>query len=347
MKKILVIITIVLTLLAGSTQSTASAQIAPLPDFEVVVGDAHSQTIYGLYKVWLGRTPDKDGFNYWMQFDDPIAISEAFQSSAESTRIGLQGREWLKWAYQNAFNRAPDPEGLQYWETVLATQGQARVAVWLAQSDEIKNLTPFIQPPGEKYIASGISITEYEHYYVTFAHISYAELTVSPEGLAPVGSSKGIVEVNGNWFTETETLGRGMHEGVPYGTHQNEDETLWIAGDSIWISSFDWAYLERDYAVSGHPRLVFERKPVKHFSYDPVMYEPHRRTAIGISLEYVILIVSKDTGRFTALETAEILVEHGAYTGLMLDGGRSSQMAVRGEPVVHTGRDVMNRVVIY
>ncbi len=109
---------------------------------------ASLDTVSELYIAYYARPADPSGLQYWAtQLDASSidAILPAFANSAESTALyGTDDAATLiNFAYQNMFDRAPDPSGLSYWTNALATGAYTFVnAVWAiaaaaAGSDEI------------------------------------------------------------------------------------------------------------------------------------------------------------------------------------------------------------------
>lgn len=82
-----------------------------------------------LYKEELGRTPDKEGYEYWTKQDPRMSggvdpqeykeLQQAFRESSEYKKLQEVGpkTEAVQQAYQETFGRAADPEGLKYWST--------------------------------------------------------------------------------------------------------------------------------------------------------------------------------------------------------------------------------------
>ena len=73
------------------------------------------------YLQQLGRAPDQNGFNYWMQSGlTAPQISKGIQQSPESYQIGnATAKDYLTGLYQSQLGRAPDQEGLEYWASQM------------------------------------------------------------------------------------------------------------------------------------------------------------------------------------------------------------------------------------
>jgi uncharacterized protein YoxC len=99
------------------------------------VSDKEKQ-IFDLYDKILERTPDKDGFEYWMESTDSL---EKIASDMElSTENRIQEITRL---YDDIFDRIPDIQGLQYW--VNSADSLERIAQHLAESPEAQGLRGF------------------------------------------------------------------------------------------------------------------------------------------------------------------------------------------------------------
>lgn len=90
---------------------------------------AMTDSLDRLYQAYFLRTPDPDGFSYWLsQYvggQSLVTISDTFTRSAEYTSAysGLSNRSFVDMVYRNVMQRTPDAAGLSYWTSVL-DQGQ-------------------------------------------------------------------------------------------------------------------------------------------------------------------------------------------------------------------------------
>ena len=102
--------------------------------------------IYLLYGAILGRTPDAAGFDYWIDesLKEKLSISkigESFLNSSEYLATGAQHMsegQYVTYLYETVLNRAPDPQGFDYWNA-FSSAGHSRVELVLAfvQSSEV------------------------------------------------------------------------------------------------------------------------------------------------------------------------------------------------------------------
>ena len=131
--------------------------------------------VFRLYEVTLGRGPDVGGFDYWvgnLRGGMPLQTAAGyFIGCAEfQANIGsLNDTQFVNLLYNNALHRAPDPGGLDYWESALGN-GMTRDALVLAfsESDEAKAtnkplVETFIQTqdPGQANVLDGGLLTNY------------------------------------------------------------------------------------------------------------------------------------------------------------------------------------------
>ena len=87
------------------------------------------QSIIGLYVAYYNRAPDQSGFNYWvnqarLNGNDTalLSISAGFRNNekfAQDYPSQLSNSQFVTKIYKNILNRAPDPDGLNYWVSQL------------------------------------------------------------------------------------------------------------------------------------------------------------------------------------------------------------------------------------
>lgn len=81
-------------------------------------------TIERLYTTLLGRPSDDPGLQYWVGlFNKGTSVTEiiwAFLNSSEMATRYPSGRPSITQYYQMFLGRAPEPEGLAYWQSVIA-----------------------------------------------------------------------------------------------------------------------------------------------------------------------------------------------------------------------------------
>lgn len=86
-----------------------------------------------LYVTALGRAPDAQGFDFWLQANQAgVTIDEIraewFSSQEEVIKRfdGLSNEDFIGLSYIDAFGRLPDQEGLLYWDSLLEDGTLAR-----------------------------------------------------------------------------------------------------------------------------------------------------------------------------------------------------------------------------
>ncbi|WUR14183.1 DUF4214 domain-containing protein [[Empedobacter] haloabium] len=101
--------------------------------------------IFRLYQAAFDRTPDKPGLGYWIDKAEHGAslrsIAAGFMQSAEFKNMyGTGGPDsvFLEKLYQHALHRAPDEEGMLYWQHQLH-RGATRVDLLLSFADSPEN----------------------------------------------------------------------------------------------------------------------------------------------------------------------------------------------------------------
>jgi len=99
------------------------------------------QEIAKIYVGYFGRSPDPDGFNYWISdeasgFSVP-QIAESFSEQVEARELYpylvnpnvADPVNFVRSVYQNLFDRNPDPEGEAFWVNELNEANGSREAV--------------------------------------------------------------------------------------------------------------------------------------------------------------------------------------------------------------------------
>lgn len=98
-----------------------------------------AEIITQLYVGYYDRAPDPAGLNYWVgRYTDGMTLGQIAQSFAVQTESTTKypylanpniasSTTFITTIYQNLFGRAPDAEGLAYWQGQLASGGVARV----------------------------------------------------------------------------------------------------------------------------------------------------------------------------------------------------------------------------
>jgi Ca2+-binding RTX toxin-like protein len=97
---------------------------------------------YRIYEAVLGRAPDLEGLGYWINdMDNGVSLTTIAKGFIASTEFqGKYGANptyetYLNLLYNNILDRAPDPEGLNYWLTNMQN-GIDSPAVVLASFSE-------------------------------------------------------------------------------------------------------------------------------------------------------------------------------------------------------------------
>jgi len=73
-----------------------------------------------LYKMVLGRDPDKEGLDYWCGeinklLKTPTEVLRFFLNSPEFSNRKLNDKEFINVLYEVFFDRAPDKDGFNFW----------------------------------------------------------------------------------------------------------------------------------------------------------------------------------------------------------------------------------------
>ncbi len=126
-------------------------------------------------------------------------------------------------------------------------------------------------------------------------------------------------------------IGFAASRGTIYSEHTEAEPTLYIFQNNK--ASINHQLGKVYNAISGTKLLVWNGDPL-----DDLGDTPHPRTAVGLNRPGNTLIIIVVDGRqpgysegATLTEMAELLLDHGAYTGMNLDGGGSTTLVVADE----------------
>lgn len=130
-------------LVATVTPTAATVPDAPYTDTSC---DGYSDAVARLYVAAFGRTPEVDGFNFWLEqysganWNLP-EMAEFFLTSTEfEERFGDPDDEgFVTQLYNNVLGRDPDAGGLAYWVAELAG-GMGRSTLLLLFSESPENV---------------------------------------------------------------------------------------------------------------------------------------------------------------------------------------------------------------
>jgi hypothetical protein len=126
---------------------------------QIIFAGSVQDAVTDLYKIILNRQPDQGGLNWWTNqissgqrsFADTM---HEFIFSAEFNQIAYSksDTEFLKYTYQQTFNRAPDSSGFNWWLNQMRTVGYERKALFeqFVQSPEFRQSHP------DLFVASSI-----------------------------------------------------------------------------------------------------------------------------------------------------------------------------------------------
>lgn len=99
-----------------------------------------------LYIGYFARTPDRDGFQYWLRRRTEgmtmleIANSFWYQPEAKAIYSNLSKEKTITEIYKNLFNRAPNAEGFVYWlSQVNAGHPQSRLILDFISGASVKD----------------------------------------------------------------------------------------------------------------------------------------------------------------------------------------------------------------
>ena len=120
--------------------------------FDLVTGiDNITGQIFRLYNSALGRFPDHEGFNYWINMNKSGANSyrqtaSSFLISAEFNELygeSLSTHDYVNTLYKNILDREPDLPGQSYWIGRLENNLETRSEVLMGFSESVENKAIF------------------------------------------------------------------------------------------------------------------------------------------------------------------------------------------------------------
>lgn len=105
-----------------------------------------TDSITRLYYAYLGREPDRDGFDQWVglyrtgaasleEISDQMASTQEFEARGLTTDVAF-----VDWAYQHLFFRTPSEAERRYWITALG-DGYPRGSMMLALTETYDYVT--------------------------------------------------------------------------------------------------------------------------------------------------------------------------------------------------------------
>jgi hypothetical protein len=313
----------------------ADAQIHQRPPDRLVVPDPH--------RIDLKPSPG----------EAPAGWSARRSARASSARTG--GRPV---SVRTADGEPAPLPGARPWRPISAAAFDRRVEA--VGFDRVEYVTP--------HLVHGTFAGDGQQIHVLLVHRSATEgVRVSPgdRGRESVGAWADAIGaaagINANWFDPVD--GPAVSQGRAYGGVDHGYTALFGFGDDgrfvaqhhrVANEVIDPRIQE---AVSGHPTLVYRGEVTTDFGRDPTFIGRHPRTAIGVTATTDVLIVVVIDGRrrdavgMTGTETAGLMERLGAHDAVMLDGGGSSAMWIRGRGLVNRpsdpGRRVGNQIAIF
>ena len=125
----------------------------PPPVSPFVGADGLEGQVVRTYSAMLGRMPDMDGFQWWvdqradgMSFEEMVAKfadSPEFRSIFGNRIVEDTNEEWVEFVYVEIMDRNPEPTGQAFWIEALESGLFTRVdmVIWFAESPEYKAIT--------------------------------------------------------------------------------------------------------------------------------------------------------------------------------------------------------------
>lgn len=344
--------------------------------------DENEATVLGLYCALLGRAPDAEGLDYWSNLlADGLAPGELAAELEASAEFRQRNESATATTAPTPPSSAPSSS--------TAAPARATTTITAAPtprnggSDALRPRTSIAQDRFAAWVEArgftdrtwitdalvhGWWVGDGRRINVALVHLSGSDgIRVSPGGRSrsTVGTWAdeigAHVAVNGNWYAPWD--GPAVSAGAVYGGDDHLYTSLFgfTAGLDTIVehhravkSGVDGRITE---GVSGHPTLVHRGVETTDFGGDPTFTNRHPRTAIGVDQSGDVLILVTVDGRstsargMTGAETASLMKAIGAHDAVMLDGGGSTTMWIRGKGVVNRPsgglRAVGNQIAVF
>lgn len=138
---------------AEETPSEEAADVLPTAFDPTLVQEDYSAEnstrgfVYRMYQTVLGRRPDRDGLNYWVNLLDSGSFTAAaavngFFNSAEYQSAGKSNGQIINDLYETLLNRTADQSGYDFWKSRLDIgMTPQSILQGFVESSEFTNLT--------------------------------------------------------------------------------------------------------------------------------------------------------------------------------------------------------------
>ncbi|MGI6246358.1 MAG: DUF4214 domain-containing protein [Pseudochelatococcus sp.] len=141
----------------GSVQRVSDVEALAYADGNAPLLAAGQSDIHGLYRAFLGREPDGEGFDYWLGSglagEDVWSIADHFAASDEfaARSQALDTAAFVNALYADVLARDADDAGRDYWTRQIdeGSMSRASVALSFARSDEAQNNVGLLIPPAD------------------------------------------------------------------------------------------------------------------------------------------------------------------------------------------------------
>ncbi len=136
---------------AGELSQLLQSQTVEETLADVVAENNSAAMVDRLYLIFFGRTPDADGYDYWIHErshgESLEDIAEWFAESSEFKRRygGGSFEDFLNRLYTNVLDRDPDATGNRYWLDQLEKNevNRGTIVVYFSEGDEAVGLSRF------------------------------------------------------------------------------------------------------------------------------------------------------------------------------------------------------------
>ena len=217
-------------------------------------------------------------------------------------------------------------QGIQYQRQVL--QSPRRMVVHIVTVDLRQRGLSFLVTPGDPKAELPLKARTTSK----FLHEFSLQLAINGDGFTPWRSNSPL-DYYPHAGDPVSPNGLAASKGVVYAQNSGNHPVLYITRTNK--ADFNSPAGKIFNAISGDPMLVERGKPTGEALAGGDRAEP--RTAVGLDRRKRRLVIVLVDGRqpgysegATLAELAEMLIKYGAYTGMNLDGGGSSTLAIQG-----------------
>jgi hypothetical protein len=307
-----------------------------------------------LYQMVLGRSADPEGLAYWVSqrrrgmSGEDIAFWMTQSREFQRRYAAMDDPAFINALYRNVLNRPAEPAGMQYWFAQLGDVGRHGVISSMAQTPELVAALPYNTSSmcllarwhGLEETVPGIAVGRSPSGATVTVVADRRLVTLRAVDGAPTHASAidGDVALNANWFTAAGPIGPIVSDGRRSGSadtiergqilvHRPECRDRGDHLEHVWMGEVrepDGCVIT---AVSG---VSLVHKGQRADTYPGITLTSgytnvvSSHSFLGFGPDVIVMVASTE---MNASRLADHALSLGVLEGVMLDGGRSTQIA--------------------